>query len=73
MVSIVPIHDDDNKRRMINQFTQRLHDKIGRSDLKRYILTHSEQKGSASWHVLNAAKYYAKDHGVEEAYYKPYG
>ena len=72
MAAIIPIHDDDNVRRMINQFTQGLHDKIVRSDVKRYVLSYSEEQGFASWHVLDAAKYYAKDHGVEEAYDKSY-
>ena len=72
MAAIIPIHDNDNERRMINQFTQGLHDKIVRSDVKRYVLSHSEEQGFASWHVLDAAKYQAKDHGVEEAYFKSY-
>ena len=66
------ISDADNEQRMINQFTQGLHDKIVRSDVKRYVLSHSKQEGFASWHVLDAAKYYAKDHGVVENYYKAY-
>ena len=57
---------------MIYQFTQGLHGKIVRSDVKRYVLSHSEHEGFASWHVLKAEKYYAKDHGVEENYYKAY-
>ena len=55
-----------------NQYTQGLHDKILRSDVKWYFLSHSEKEGFASWYVLDAAKYYAKDHGVEENYHKAY-
>ena len=72
MAAIKPISDADNEYRMINKFTQGLHDKFVRSYVKRYVLSHSEQVGYASWHVLDAAKYYAKDHGVEENCYKAY-
>ena len=72
MAAIQPISDAENEHRMINQLTQGLHDKIVRSDVKRYVLSHSGQEGFASWHVLDAAKYYAKDHSVEENYYNAY-
>ena len=57
---------------MIHQLTQGLHDKIVLSDVKRFVLSNSEDKGFASWQVIDAAKYYPKDHGVEETYFKSY-
>ena len=72
MAAIQSIEDKDNEHKLISQFTQGIHDKIVRNDVRRYVLTHSERPGFASWHVLDAAKHFAKDHGVKEGYCKSY-
>ena len=72
MAAIQSIEDKDKEPKVISQFTQGIHDKILRNDVRRYVLTHSEKPGFASWHVLDAAKNFSKDHGVEESYYKSY-
>ena len=64
---------DKDEFRMKTQFSQGLHDRIMRSDVKRYVNSQSKQQGLASWHVLNAAKYHAKEHGLEETYYRMNG
>ena len=57
--------------RVMNQFAQGIHDRLVRSDVKRYIAQHG-MNNICSMDVLEAASDVAKDHAVEEQYAHTY-
>ena len=57
--------------RVMNQFAQDIHDRLVRSDVKRYIAQHG-MNSICSMDVLETASDAAKDHAVEEQYAHTY-
>ena len=57
--------------RVMNQFAQGIHDRLVRSDVKRYITQHG-MNNICSMDVLEAASQVAKDQAVEEQYKHTY-
>ena len=57
--------------RVMNQFAQGIHDRLVRSDVKRYIAQHG-MNSICSMDVLETASDAAKDHAVEEQYAHTY-
>ena len=72
MNAMKPKRDQDNETKVIIQFTQNVHNIIVRNSLKQYLNAHGDNDDFISRHIFDAAKYYAKDHGVEDQYYKSY-
>ena len=72
MVSIQVISNYDNETSVIKQLTQGIHNIIVRFSFKQYVRSHGEEVGFSSRNVFDAVKYFAKDHGVEEQYFKTY-
>ena len=72
MASIQTISDYDNETRAIKQLTQGINNIIVRNSLKQYVSAHGEELRFISRNVFDAVMYFAKNHGVEEEYFKTY-
>ena len=75
MTALRPTGDSDNRYhelRVIDQFAQGLHDRLVRSDVKKFVARYRTSNVLSSLDVLEAASDAAKDHAVEENYTRTY-
>ena len=66
MAAMKSISDQDSEARVITQLTQGIHNIIVRNSVKQYINSYGDHPDFMSRDVYDAAKYFAKDTGVEE-------
>ena len=72
MEAMKPIDDADKEDMVVGRFTEGIHNVIVRNSVKQYVNTHGLIDGFISRNVYDAAKFYARDTGVEEQYFKSY-
>ena len=64
-----PIEDAEKEDMVVGRFAEGIHNIIVRNSVKQYVNTHGLIDGFISRNVFDAAKFYARDTGVEEQYF----
>ena len=72
MAAMKPIEDAEKEDMVVGRFAEGIHNVIVRNSVKQYVNTHGLIDGFISRNVFDAAKFYARDTGVEEQYFKSY-
>ena len=72
MVAMKQIDDADKEDMVVCRFTEGIHNVIVRNSVKQYVSNNRLIVEFISRNVYDAAKFYARDTGVEEQYFRSY-